>query len=97
MIFNIIKRLFTKATPMDKANFYTVQAIHNAAPRTAYTFTDCSDGFIALLERSPIPCWVNDKIKSVGFEINNPTRIKTIKYDENCLLNELIMLKKGKK
>lgn len=96
MIINFIKRLFVRETPMDKANFYTVQAIHNAAPRTEYTFTDCSDGFIALLERSAIPCWVNDKIKSVGLKIENPTQIKTLKYDENVLLNELIMLKKGR-
>lgn len=96
MILETIKRLFVKITPMDKANFYTVQAIHNAAPRTEYTFTNCSEGFIALLERSVIPCWVNDKIKSVGIKVNNPVRIKTLDYDENILLNELIMLKKGK-
>lgn len=97
MIIDTIRRLFIKITPMDKANFYTVQAIRSAAPRTEYNFTDCSEGFIALMERSAIPCWVNDKIKSVGFKIENPTRIKTLQYDENVLLNELIMLKKGAK
>lgn len=95
MIVNSIKRLFAQVTPMDRANFYTVQSLHEKLPRCEYTFTNCTDGFIALMERSTIKCWVDEKQKTVGMKMENPTRTKTIEYSGENLTNELVRLKKG--
>lgn len=95
MIINSVKRLFTKISQEDKSNFYTAQALHKVLPRCEYIFTNCSEGFIALLERSNISCWVNEKQSTAGFKIENPTRSRTIEYSTQNLTAELVRLKKG--
>lgn len=94
MIIGFIKRQFIKPTVEDKANFYTFQSIMEKRPRWEYTITDCSDGFIKLIERY-YKCIVNESQKTINMRIDNPIRGKTIVYDKEVLTQELLDLKKG--
>lgn len=95
MNINSIKRLFSRVTDEDRGQFYSVQTLHSLYPRWEYIFVNCTDGFIALMERSNIKCWINEKQKQVGIKIENPIKISTIDFKE--ITNELIRIKKGVK
>lgn len=58
-------------------------------------FVNCTDGFIALMERSNIKCWINEKQKQVGIKVENPIKTSIIEFKE--ITNELVRIKKGVK
>lgn len=62
-----LKNWFKKPTNEDKGNFYCFERIWGIAPRH-YVINNCSEGFIALVQKSSIPCerFVNSKVETQG-------------------------------
>lgn len=86
-----LKDLFKRPTAEDKGNLYSFERIYRLSPRH-YVIRNCSDGFISLMQRSPIPCKYNEYQNTIEVEGRGHCEVE---YGSNNFASLLTRIMRG--